>query len=119
MKRGFASFALLLMLTPLLTGCLGDYASAAECGDLSEKLSSPIGKATGSLPTIDSTWGDGAMMPWCVMEFTTSKDYTPDDDRISALKALVEARMAHWSSGVVVTIHTGNNLSLEFHSPEP
>jgi len=52
------------------------------------------------------------------MEFTTSKDYMPDDDRISALKANVEARMADWSSGVVVTIHTGNNLSLEFRSPD-
>lgn len=118
MKRGFASAALLLVLTPLLTGCLGDYAASGECDDLSKKLSPAIGHATGALPTIDSTWGDGGMTPWCVITFTTSKDYTPDDDRISALKANVEARMADWSSGVVVTIQTGNNLSLEFRSPD-
>ena len=106
------------MLAPLLTGCLGDYAASGECNDLSTKLSPAIGHATGALPTIDSAGGDGGMMPWCVMEFTTSKDYMPDDDRISALKANVEARMADWSSGVVVTIHTGNNLSLEFRSPD-
>ncbi|MFC8039496.1 hypothetical protein ACFUOZ_09100 [Paenarthrobacter sp. NPDC057355] len=118
MKRGLASGALLLLLTPLLTGCIGDYAAAAECEDLAKKLSPPIGKASGSLPTIDRVGGDGTELPWCVMEFTTSKDYTPDDDQISALKALVDARMANWSTGILVTVHTGNNLSLKFHSPD-
>jgi hypothetical protein len=118
MKRAFVSGGLLLLLTPLLAGCLGDYAAGGDCDNLANELSPVIEKSTGSAPSINSTWGDGGMMPWCRIDFSTTKKYAPNDDRLSALKSEVEAGMARWSSGVVVTIHDGNGLSIEVLSPD-
>ena len=106
------------MLSPLLTGCLGDYAAGGLCAGLASELSPVIEKSIGSAPTNKETWGDGGLMPWCRIDFSTTKEYPPNDDRLIALKSEVEAGMAGWSSGVVVTIHDGNDRSIEIHSPD-
>ena len=118
MKRAFAPGGLLLLLTPLLAGCVGDYFASGDCDDLANELSPVIEKSIGSAPSINSTWGDGGMMPWCRIDFSTTKEYGPDDERLSALKSEVEAGMADWSRGVVVTIHGGNDRSIEVLSPD-
>lgn len=117
MKPAFVSGALLLLLTPLLAGCLGDYSASGDCDDLANELSPVIEKFIGSAPSMDSTWGDGGMMPWCRIDFTTAEEYASDDERLSALKSEVEAGMADWSRGVLVTIHGGNDRSIEVLSP--
>lgn len=106
------------MLTPLLAGCVGDYVASDDCDGLAHELSPVIEKSIGSSPSINSTWGDGGMMPWCRIEFSTNREYAPDDERLSALKSEVGAVMADWSSGVVVTIHSGNDRSIEVLSPD-
>lgn len=118
MKRAFASGGLLLLLTPLLAGCVGDYSASGDCDDLANELSPVIEKSIGSAPSVKNTWGDGGMMPWCRIDFSTTKEYPPNDDRLSALKSKVEAGMAGWSSGVVVTIHGGNDHGIEVRSPD-
>ena len=106
------------MVTPLLAGCVGDYFASGDCDGLANELSPVIEKSIGSAPSINSTWGDGGMMPWCRIDFSTTKEYWPNDERLSALKSEVEAGMADWSSGVVVTIHRGNDRSIEVLSPD-
>lgn len=118
MKRAFARGGLLLLLTPLLAGCVGDYFASDDCDSLANELSPVIEKSIGSAPSINSTWGDGGMMPWCRIEFSTNKEYAPGDESLSALKSEVEAGMADWSSGVVVTIQRGNDPSIEVLSPD-
>lgn len=118
MKRAVVSGALVLLLTPLLAGCLGDYFASGDCDDLANELSPVIEKSTGSAPSIDSTWGDGSMMPWCRIDFTTADGYAPDDARLDTLKSDVEAGMADWSNGIVVTINTSDDRSIEVLSPD-
>ncbi|XAS71999.1 hypothetical protein VUN82_23490 [Micrococcaceae bacterium Sec5.1] len=118
MKRAFATGGLLLVLTPLLAGCMGDYFASDDCDGLANELSLVIGESIESSPSINSTWGDGGIMPWCRIDYSTTKDHAPDDERLSAMKSEVEAGMADWSSGVVVTIHLGTDRSIEVLSPD-
>lgn len=117
MKRALVGSAVLLLLTPLLTGCLGDYFASGECDDLAGELSPVIEESLGSAPTIDSTWGDGGMTPWCVIEVTTADVYSPEDVRLAALKSDVEAGIRSWPSDVVITIHISAADSIEVLSP--
>jgi hypothetical protein len=118
MKCAIARGGLLLLLTPLLAGCVGDYFASDDCDGLANELSPAIEKSTGFTPSIISTWGDGGMTPWCRIEFSTNKEYAPDDERLSALKSEVAAGMADWPSGVVVTIRRGNDRIFEVLSPD-
>ncbi|MFK0006834.1 hypothetical protein ACIQTZ_07265 [Paenarthrobacter sp. NPDC090520] len=117
MNREVASGALLLMVAPLLAGCLGDYSAFGDCNDLANEISHVIEKSIGSAPSLNSARGDGGMTPWCRIDFTTTDEYAADDKRLSALKTEVEAGMANWSRGIVVTIHGGNERSIEVLSP--
>ncbi len=116
MRGVLAGCALVVLVLPL-TGCVGDYIASGECADLADELTPLIEHSLGERPALDSTWGDGSMMPWCLIDFTTADAYPADDGRLGALKSKVAAQVEGWRSGVIVKIHTGTDASLEVRSP--
>ncbi|MBO9704703.1 MAG: hypothetical protein J7474_04205 [Arthrobacter sp.] len=105
---------MLLLLVTVLVGCAGDYSASGDCKHLANELSPVIEKSLGFTPSINKTWGDGGMTPWCRIDFSTTKENARNDDR---LRSAVEEGIAGWPSGVVVTIHSAGSRTIEVRSP--
>ncbi len=108
--------ASVLLLAPLLTGCLGDYIASGDCENLAGQLTPAIDQSLGTPPTIES-WGDGSMTPWCVIDVTPAEEYPEGDERLAALRTAIEAGIVNWPRDVVVKVHTGPGIAFEEWSP--
>lgn len=114
--RALAGTASLLLLAPLLTGCLGDYIASGDCENLAGQLSPAIEVSLATPPTIES-WGDGSMIPWCVIDVTTEEELPEGDERLTALRAVIEHGIADWPRDVAVAVHNGPGTAFAVRSP--